>query len=698
MFKFFRKYNKWLLAVGGSLLMIVFLLPNLGGGGGGGVANVTLGYAFGDKVTQAQLNTARSELDVLRSYDPTLDDRGDASLAWVLMQRDAARMGLDVSDAEVSLIMQTLGLDDAALAQLRERLGIPADMVRQAFAHWAVSQIYADLVSGLRIKPPVERAEYLRSLSQLDYSYYQQLQEFTQGDARNMQQLEMTLNLLNQIYMSQRTGLLIARQAPPRISEPALKHFIFDALARARVSAVPVTYYRFMTEVDKPSAELMQELFDKHKSDLAGEGKPYGFGYRRPDRVKLEYLSVPLDRLEKHVKVEEADAYDYYNKHKDEFTSTLPTTQPGEADEAPKTFVQPWGEVRDQIRAALRAQRAEQLGDRMIKDAQSLLSINVTTQPDKDGYKDLSRGWQPRALSEVAGELQQRYGVLASVVRLEQWLDRSNLTNLREIGESQMLAGAGANAPRFVPYVMSAKELAPADDNPLIAMRLQVGAPSQPMVNRSGDRLVFRLTAGEPARTPEKLDEARADVEYNARQLMAYRLLLAELPKWRDMAQQRPLKDLANDQSATVIDSGLFTRRELTGQGAKAPQVPGIGASEAFVDAVFKLVEQVADQGPVKNLPQEQRADAIPVDQRLTVYLTVLEDVRPLTRNEYLKQARNEASAAVGTYLTMLEGRPSQPLLIETLKKRTSYAEVGGSTEEEKSETQKPEDDQSQSG
>ena len=27
MFKFLRKYNKWILAVGGTLLMIVFLIP-----------------------------------------------------------------------------------------------------------------------------------------------------------------------------------------------------------------------------------------------------------------------------------------------------------------------------------------------------------------------------------------------------------------------------------------------------------------------------------------------------------------------------------------------------------------------------------------------------------------------------------------------------------------------------------------------
>ena len=83
MFKFLRKYNKWILAVGGTLLLITFLIPfafeSLGqmvARGGAAWANVGQKQK---KVTVNELARVQRELDVLQyalRYQPLIPGPG----------------------------------------------------------------------------------------------------------------------------------------------------------------------------------------------------------------------------------------------------------------------------------------------------------------------------------------------------------------------------------------------------------------------------------------------------------------------------------------------------------------------------------------------------------------------------------------------------------------------------------------------
>ena len=103
MFKFLRKYNKWILAVGGTLLLITFLIPfafeSLGqmvARGGAPWANVGQKQ---QKVTVNELARVQRELDVLQyalRYQPLIPGPGivDQPEHWYLLEREAKAAGL----------------------------------------------------------------------------------------------------------------------------------------------------------------------------------------------------------------------------------------------------------------------------------------------------------------------------------------------------------------------------------------------------------------------------------------------------------------------------------------------------------------------------------------------------------------------------------------------------------------------------
>ncbi|MHC5003876.1 MAG: hypothetical protein ACYTJ0_12210, partial [Planctomycetota bacterium] len=96
MFKFLRKYNKWILAVGGTLLMIVFLIPqaftSLSRGAGTLKATLaTVGPDGGEEVTFAEFSQIQQEVTVMRDVGLQVVQLGRIQdpCHWYLLTREA---------------------------------------------------------------------------------------------------------------------------------------------------------------------------------------------------------------------------------------------------------------------------------------------------------------------------------------------------------------------------------------------------------------------------------------------------------------------------------------------------------------------------------------------------------------------------------------------------------------------------------
>lgn len=129
----------------------------------------------------------------------------------------------------------------------------------------------------------------------------------------------------------------------PRISSPLLDYYIALQAQRADLRTVVFDATRYLEGADPPSDHAVREHFEKYKlirSGAADQDNPFGFGYRLPDRVKFQYLTVSATSLRRHVLTSlgamplverERALYRYWTENRARFPvapGTQPSTQP----------------------------------------------------------------------------------------------------------------------------------------------------------------------------------------------------------------------------------------------------------------------------------------------------------------------------------------------------------------------------------
>ena len=502
MLKFFRKYNKYILGIGGSLLMIVFLIQPVMSMFTTNPRDMVQGTFDGGELTRGDLAIANSQLNVLGRFglvldrDPQQDGDQDA-LRFALILKDAQRLGLSASSYEIDSLMQDIKVSDADLEKIASQINATTAALRGAIRDWLIVQQYKELAAGQSHMPAGQRALLMRSMFEDPQTslYYEAL-----------------------AYGS------------TRLSKPLVQHFLQDQGSQVAGQVVMIRANQRLDDAPDATDEQVQKLFEQYKDDLPGTGEPYGFGYRVPDRVKVEYLTVSMDEARQKVRVTEADALAYYRENKQRYTDSAGT---GDTAGEPKSYDQ----VRDQVIQELSEQRAFEMVEEMAKDAYGLLYEDMRGMAKDEDYR-LVGDAELTPLREVADKLQADFGMLPQVRAMTAtWVTADKLVTLPGLGQSFLASELAAGRQvTFTQYALSAKELEPASDNPLLLHRLQVGLASTPLISLDGSRHVFRLTAAEPSRVPGSLDEVRERVAQDAKHLNAYKALLEEKSTWQERA------------------------------------------------------------------------------------------------------------------------------------------------------------------
>ncbi len=675
MLRFFREYNKYILVVGVGFLMVAFLIqPTLSMFVPDPTGEV-IGTIGDDQITLGEQRRAGTDLWVLNELAPILADLGGSkpgaapdSFGWLLMLHDARSMGLWASGTQVDEMLGTIGLDEDRLAGLARRLGVSANVVEQALRNWITIQAYKELVLGVVHDPGRQRLQhYLEAGQYLQFGRYQ--------DAV--------------------LAIGSAYQGRARLSGPLVERFLQDHQTTVKAAVLAIPSDRYLPQVSEPDEQALVDQFERYKDVLAGQSGPYGFGYRIPDRVKLEYLSVPFDRVRQQVRVEEADLLSYYDAHRDEFQIDQ-SSGDGATGDAEKSVL-PYEKVRNKIRGRLIAERASELGDRVIKFAQAMLLEDARSLEQRNGYREVPAGWTPMALEQVAVKVQQQFGILPDVHRHDDgWLTRVLLQGLAGIGSSYV----ASHQPRvgFVPYAFSAKRFAgPAVDASMGSLKLQAQLPSTPLVAPDGGRYLFRLLDAQPSRVPASVDAVRELVRRDVKQLAAYNLLKSERVVWLSRAREKGLVDLAAQLGLEVVKSKPFSKRRVGVDGRQdVADVAGVGRSEAFVDSVFELayevvvVAQAGRQGAIDytaaidQVPPAVRTAAIGVDEQMSVVLVRLDDIEPMTRGDFERVA---GQRQVGAWIkhALFTQQDEDPLSLDALIERVHYvsARAGDESDDE---------------
>lgn len=688
MFKFFRKYQAYILGVGVSLLMVVFLIegamPSLRRGGAGGGIDLSgepIGKLHGETITNGDYQTAKFDLQNLGRLSNmllmTVGQDDNAARAWMLMLRDAKAMGIAASEQDASLVLQAVGLnDDAAVTKAARNIEVTVAALRESAKHFAIVRQYKALVLGVQLEPlPTWAEKFLRLGAIIN----------DPGSSGLDPQLRF-------FFLRQAAVELASTDLRARVSRPVAERFMSDQQSNVKVTMLAISAASRAEKAPEPDAAALQALFDKYKNRVAGDAAGLGedephLGYRFPDRVKLEYLAITSESLHKKVRIDEAEAIKYYNDHKTEFANF---SDPAASQPSTKPAIMPYEEARGMILSRLREQKAFELGDRMIKAAAALLAGDMRSLKEENGYHEMPASWSPVPLSAVATKLQAQFGVLPEVVRIEdRWLDRAALAKVAGIGDAILPMGGNRRAG-LVDYVMSAREFKPKSDDPLISLRLQAKAPSQPMVSMDGTRYLFRLTAAEAARSPEKLDEVRDQVTADARKVAAFKALEADKSALLAKLNSTDIDKLASELKGRVLTPAEFKRRTVSQRGEMSvPVVEDVGESKTFVDTVMDAAE-LGGSGTPTTQPAAGKTVAVAVPANLTLYLVRIDKFTPIRRDE-LENATSNPLIAAGLYDRLMGSSLLNPFSYDALSKRLKYEPLHERKEETSEE--KPADE-----
>jgi len=601
MFKLFRKYKKhrkWLLALGGVVLMLAFLAPPSVGqmwdSFGAGSA-VHARFDDGRTVSVGQWQEVNRELNVLESL---------------------ARFGQGVHyinefpTEEHWFLLSTEARDAGLVVDLSAR-----------FSQQQVNEIAAEIK-----QPP-------------------QLVDRVFGTL-------LGVNMMMDMFVN-----------APRVSDRR-----YEALARrmfhaATIDAVviPATPAK---DAPEPTDQEIADQMAKYADKAAGEGD-MGFGYKVPDRVKIEWLQVPADAVRAIVQggpgMSNTELRKHWQKNPEQ---TFPAVEPAAT-------------IPDVVRNDLLSTLTRSRLDEIAKFAGDRLRMDRRVLKEEHGFLTLTPDWETRRmpLPTLAQRIQEEFQVDLPAYHAagNEWLSLDDLYELDGIGEAT--SDKFGNRPVDLREVVAAaREFGGTGLIPV-----QEGVEGPVLRGEDGSVYVFRITDTDPAHSPRNVDEVRDKVVADLKKLAAYRELAGRKDEIESLARSNGLLALAMEQDAPVSGNiPVYLNDRLSylgmGMGGMAFLPMPIGSHRPTIEAIIDHSLALPANVPVEDLTEEQRTFVVPVDDKLSLLAVRITDQRPLTQSEYQQLVeQNAVQQVLHTELLESSEAVQQAFSLEALKKRHNF-------------------------
>lgn len=574
MFKFFRRYNKWILAVGGTLLLVAFLLadtlPQMAGGAGRrGATWATVGPNE-RALTNEDLLGIQRELDLLRRVgqgSPVFEQLFalgalNSPEHWYLLTREAEQAGLIAGPSEAMLL---LGQDyEAGLGLLVQQTGYRED-------------------------------EILRALARV--------------------------NGVWRLFGNYQSVLL-------DMSDRRLKHVAALLYQRAAADVVAITASADAVDYEPTEAEIESQM--AQYADVrpgAGEGP---FGYRLPDRAQLEWLHVPADSIR--ALVEASDdmnriaLWQHWSRNTDIFGEVndegdipdevredlLNTLMGAKADEIGRF-------ASEALRRPRRGLPQEggyyQLPDDWAQQQANFADAALEIQERYDialpTYRNLGDRWVS------VDELESLEGInLAGTTRFGPQRVRFPrlVRSLKEFGGEETIP---------IQRGIASPPLTDGSHN-LYIFRVTDADPSRPpaSVDEVRDDVVRDL------RRIAHYEQIASELDSIEQTAIEQGLLRVGLKY--DVAPNRFTLSLADPQTLQIYQA-IGRQMEVV-----PTSLPGIGAHEPTVRTILERARALwASSTPLHEQPESQRVVTVPVETHLTVIVARLASVQPVTASTY---------------------------------------------------------------
>jgi hypothetical protein len=546
----------------------------------GSAASRWLFYRLAPEVQTADAETALMFHTIGRTMwpllgDAILEERPDWSrvIVWMALYEEAKRWGFETADAEVEARLEALHGVGLKTADLERLIAQESPAGREAFDE------------GLRA--------------------------------------DMTLRAYVD-WILETTGVAV---------EPELRRRFVRMDERAKVRLAVLKAEDFLSKVPQATDDRVAKQFEAYKAYLPGQG-PKGFGYRIPDRVKIEYLVADPAAFEKDAggRVSDEDVAAYYEAHKDpdfivkeepvkdaakETGADAPAAEtppekeaqsPSPSPEKPakeKTF-RPLEEVRDEIRRLLVSAEAKRLAsERMQGDV-----AEVRAMKDPPDLRIWSDG------------------------TYVQYADEADFRTADQLAAVEGLGAATREGQTLPQTALALVELVGPEKGQLAANEI-----SEVFTDPAGRMYACRVTAFEANHEPPSVQEVRDAVVKDLRLEAAGEAAEASAKKLLEAAGEKGLEAAAKKAGVAVEETDWFPRERFIPGGRAGrsftfpPSLPVVGSSPPVVAECFRL-EPGGQERSLVTLARERWAVVLELVGRKPPREPLYQAIRPLLAQE----------------------------------------------------------------
>ncbi len=631
MFKFLRKHSKWILAIFGTLLMVVFLIPQA-------ITALSRRAAQGSAVW-ATVGEDSSEV----KRDALVECQNDLQMLQKLQQPVP---GFGILDNPVQWFLLVREADEAGLINAGSLGTIPRDQLEMILAR---------------------------------------------AGRVNIQQLDRTLSRLagvrRMLTMYQLGAGMSDRRL--RVRAESLFHTVEARMVAIEATADP--------DAAEPTQAEIAAQFEAYKEFAPEEGER-GFGYRLPDRCKIEWLTISTPSVRD--MVEQSDAlnnialFRYWERNWE--AKKYPSPNEG-ATAVPE-------EVRlDLLKEETVKQRdaiAKFARDRMLGTHRRLLS--------PEGYFELPEDWDEQKIGfqALALEIQQEFpGIALPAYEAigDRWLTMDDIKLIP--GFNMAYTDKYGPNTRTGPseLVSAAREF--GGDTVILVQEDITG----PQLKSTDDSVIlFRITDTDPSRPPHDLGEAREQVIVDLQRIAHYEQLSADANAIEAKARTEGLLAVALEHDTVVRPNARVTQYilfmldyQLQNGYPLTPQpsvLYGVGQDvEAIKEIIDRALEIPYGTAP-EDVPADQRIFVLPRDDKMVLLVMELGKQNPLDLEHYEQLADSGLlqRMMLNNELGDIEQTVTEAFSMEVLMARHNLVLKRRDTDEEEDPEAQPEEEEAE--
>jgi len=516
----FRRNNTKLMAFVVIVLMLVFVLEpamNYLSWRRSGGHKVVGHYGDNKKITSRDLARSQQQLEILKLLGANIFLRPQDLRMFPSQDLRTVLLG-EVLFAERASGVESIGRVRQVVS--RSNYGISDKQINGIYAKAYPPHVYWLLLveeahlAGVRIPKEAARAQLKEIIPQLakGATYEQFVGAVVKRYSVSEEEvLETFADLIAIIEYGRMTCSIQNRTVQQVLHETA------DESQGIDVEYVVFDSSTFAEQAWQPSEEKIIEQFEKYKGffrgDVSGDNS-YGFGYKLPERVKLEYIAVGLDDVASTVpKPTQQETEEYYQQHLSFFTRGVPS-DPNDPNSPMEAQTRSYAEVAVLISKGLYQQRVDSKAEQILLDAKSITEANVSgldserTRPTDEQFKKLAGDY-----GKTAAELSEKY-------KLRVYAGKTGLLSASDIqGDARLRAlylggtsftSVGLMRVVFAVEQLKASELGPLDASPP-RLYENIGPLKEAFESMDGyggkHMMLVRVIAAEEAAEPRSVDE-----------------------------------------------------------------------------------------------------------------------------------------------------------------------------------------------